>query len=105
MSGPLPVPVEARLPAAVTYYLAETCIEVKTDFTPMPTDFMKWVKQPAKEIWARPENHDVLESLMTHEPLARIRYRRSTPSRNGTDPDSTRVMSPRVVENEPDLHV
>ncbi len=78
VSGHLPVPAEARLAAAVTYYLAETCLELKTDFTPMPADFMKWVKQPATEIWRTPENGDLLESLLTRESLARLRHRRSS---------------------------
>ncbi|KAB2646777.1 MAG: hypothetical protein DVB27_06010 [Verrucomicrobia bacterium] len=76
VGGHLPVPAEARLAAAVTYYLAETCLELKTAFTPAPTDFVKWVKQPAGEIWTTPENRDVLESLLTRVPLARIRHRR-----------------------------
>jgi Capsule polysaccharide biosynthesis protein len=76
VGGRLALPPEARLAAAVTYYLAETCVEVKTDFTPAPTDFVKWVKQPADAIWRTPESRDLLEALLTRRSLAQVRYRR-----------------------------
>lgn len=77
VSGQLPVSDDARLAATVTYYLAETCLELKTEFTPMPADFLKWVRQPTAALWAKPENRDLLQALKTREPLSRIRYLRS----------------------------
>lgn len=76
VTGNLPLTGDARLAAHVTYYLAETCLMLKTDFTPAPTDFVKWVRRPADEIWRTPENADLREALVTREPLAHIRYRR-----------------------------
>ena len=78
VAGHLAVAPDARLAATVTYYLAETCLELKTDFTPAPTDFVKWVLQPAGEIWRVPENRDFLDALVTRESLVRIRHRRFT---------------------------
>lgn len=76
VAGNLPLSDDARLAATVTYYLAETCLMLKTDFTPAPTDFVKWVRQPAAEIWRTPENADLLAALVTRDSLARIRHRR-----------------------------
>ena len=82
VGGALPVSPEARLAAAVTYFLAETCVELKTSFTPAPTDFVRWVKQPAEELWGSPENGDLLKSLLTREPLPAVRYQRSLRERS-----------------------
>jgi len=76
IDGRLSVSEEARQMALVTYYLAECCLELKTNFTPAPTDFAQWVSQPPEEIWAREENRDLLDAMLTREPLASIRYRR-----------------------------
>jgi hypothetical protein len=76
LAGKLPVSEEARFTANVAYYLAEECLEVKTSFTPAPTDFANWVRQSPDEIWNPEEMQDLLRALMTREPLVRIRYER-----------------------------
>jgi len=76
IDGKSSVSEEARQMALVTYYLAECCLELKTNFTPAPTDFARWASQTPAEIWAREENQDLLDAMLTREPLASIRCRR-----------------------------
>jgi hypothetical protein len=76
IDGQLPVSEEARQMAFLAYYLTECCLELKTNFSPAPSDFAQWVSQSLAEIWAREENQDLLDAMLTREPLASIRYRR-----------------------------
>ncbi len=76
LAGELPVSEEARFAANIAYYLAEECLEMKTPFTPAPTDYANWVRQSPDEIWNSPETQDLLRALITREPLVRIRYER-----------------------------
>lgn len=76
LSGNLSVSEEVRERARVAYYLAECCLELKTNFTPAPPDFPKWVQDPPEKIWSEPANQDLLTSFISREPLVRVRYRR-----------------------------
>ena len=76
LSGSLKVSAEARARACVAYYLTECCLELKTCFTPAPSDFLQWVHEPPEKIWSNLENKDLLSSLMSREPLVQLRYRR-----------------------------
>jgi hypothetical protein len=80
----LVVSAEARQTALIAYYLAECCLELKTHFTPAPTDFVRWVKKPPGLLWAVEENTDLLAALLTREPLVSVRYRRLAQSAAGT---------------------
>jgi hypothetical protein len=83
LAGKLKITAETRRRAWITYYLAECCLELRTRFTPAPVDYAHWVKMPPPEIWASPENEDLLTALIDHEPLVAIRYRRLVQSRAG----------------------
>jgi hypothetical protein len=85
LAGTLNISEEEKELAAVTYYLAELCLELKTNFTPAPTDFELWAEQPPDDIWAKEENRDLLTALMTREPLAAIRYRRLASAARSTE--------------------
>ncbi|HSI10814.1 MAG TPA: hypothetical protein VK961_02165 [Chthoniobacter sp.] len=76
LSGDLQVSDAARERAAVTYYLTECCLELKTSFTPAPPDYEKWVQDPPEKIWNEPANQDLLTSLVSRVPLIQLRYRR-----------------------------
>jgi hypothetical protein len=78
LAGRLVVSDEARRRAVIAYYLAECCLELRTSFTPAPTDFAQWVKVPPEELWASEENQDLLTILIAHERLVGIRHRRLT---------------------------
>ena len=82
LAGKLPVSEEARFTANIAYYLAEECLEVKTPFTPAPTDYANWVRQSPDELWGAPETRDLLRALIAREPLVRIRYERQVGNAN-----------------------
>ncbi|HEY3902217.1 MAG TPA: hypothetical protein VGM54_26625 [Chthoniobacter sp.] len=86
LAGNLKVTEDSRRRACITYYLAECCLELRTRFTPAPVDYSQWVKMSPAEIWASPENEDLLTALIDHDPLVAIRYRRLAMSNaaNGT---------------------
>jgi hypothetical protein len=76
VAGKLHVTAEARRRAWLTYYLAECCLELKTRFTPAPVDYAHWVKLAPSAIWSRPENEDLLVSLMDHKPIVSVCHER-----------------------------
>jgi hypothetical protein len=90
LAGKLEVTEEARRKALITYYLAECCLELKTRFTPAPVDYAHWVKMPPSEIWAGPENQDLLTALIDHDPLVGIRYHRLAKSPSAGEIDQRR---------------
>lgn len=76
LAGRLHVSEEARERARVAYYLAESCLELKTSFTPAPSDYAQWVHEPPQKIWSDPANQDLMKSFISREPLAQVRHRR-----------------------------
>jgi hypothetical protein len=76
LAGKLDVSEEARERARVAYYLAESCLELKTSFTPAPTDYAQWVQQAPEKIWSESANQDLMKSFISREPLVRVRNRR-----------------------------
>ena len=81
LAGGLQPDGSQREEAALVYYLAERCLALKTDFTPQPSDFLKWVEKPREQLWAEPANADFREALLIREPVAWLQYRRH--SRDG----------------------
>lgn len=80
LRGELRPDTAAREAAAMVYFLAECCLVLPTRLTPQPKDFVEWVNTPRAELWAVPENQDLLAALLTREPLLSIRHRRLTGS-------------------------
>lgn len=76
LAGGLKPDAARREDAALVYYIAERCLALKTDFTPQPPDFWKWVEQPRAELWAEPGAADFREALLTREPSCWIQHRR-----------------------------
>jgi hypothetical protein len=76
LGGNLVPDAKRREDAALVYYLAERCLALKTDFTPQPPDFWKWVEKPRDELWSEPANADFREALLTREPAVWIQHRR-----------------------------
>jgi hypothetical protein len=76
LDGKLKISEEAREAALITYFLAECCLELRTHFTPAPTDYAQWVHVPPAELWSSQENLDLLTALITREPGVSIRHRR-----------------------------
>jgi hypothetical protein len=77
LSGDLQVSESAQERARVAYYLTECCLELRTNFTPAPPDFAHWVLEPPEKMWSETANQDLLTSLISREPLVRVRYRRA----------------------------
>lgn len=75
LADQLTVSEQAREDAALTYGIAEKCVFLSTIWTPQPVDYEKWCDVPPAELWQTPENVDLLDALLTREPLTQLRYR------------------------------
>ncbi len=62
--------------AALVYYLAERCLGLATGFTPQPSDYLKWVETPVKQLWAMPANEDLRSALISRQPVALLQHQR-----------------------------
>jgi hypothetical protein len=67
----LPFQRQARL----VYFLVGKCLFAPTVFTPIPSDCFVWMKQPPGELWATPEQQDLLEVLFGQKSFPEIRFR------------------------------
>lgn len=76
LAGKLVPDAAARETAALVYYLTAICNMMQTVFTPAPNDVQKWLQVSPSDLWQRPENEDLLESLDSRCPQAFIRARR-----------------------------
>ncbi|MEI9897630.1 MAG: hypothetical protein WDN28_28170 [Chthoniobacter sp.] len=70
----LPVTAERRESAAIAYYIIERCLELRTDFTPTPSEFARWVEIPPDELWAQPALRTVRETLISRRRIPLMRY-------------------------------
>lgn len=85
LEGRLTVDDKAQRGAALTYGLTQNWAQIKTLFTPAPSDFPKWTALHPRELWSLQETADMMKALITRVPLSYLRYRRSSPV-TGTQP-------------------
>jgi len=60
--------------AYICYYAGICCNLVFTDFTPVTTDFIKWVKRTPSQVYAEPAIQRYLESICSGVPLAYLNF-------------------------------
>lgn len=77
LSGNIVVDADAVTAATIAFYLTERHLEVKTLFTPAPTDFSAWSEISPKTLWSDPANSDFLMALVSRKALVRIRLDRA----------------------------
>jgi hypothetical protein len=66
----------AREVATIAYCLAEECLLLATTFTPIPSDYEKWVEVPPAAFWAREEMREIREALVARRHLPLLSYER-----------------------------
>ncbi|MEP6667798.1 MAG: hypothetical protein ABJF10_01510 [Chthoniobacter sp.] len=74
LAGQLQVTPEQRDSAALAYHIVERCLELRTDFTPTPAEFARWVEIPPEELWSQPALLTVREALVSRRRLPLLRY-------------------------------
>ncbi|MGA3169901.1 MAG: hypothetical protein ABSE62_02710 [Chthoniobacteraceae bacterium] len=76
LGGELPVSEEAKNEALLVYFLTQRCAVMRTRFTPQNDDYRRWMETRPEALWEEAETRDLLEAMMTREPLAAIRAKR-----------------------------
>ena len=64
------LPPELQRLAAVAYYVIERFTLLKTDFTPIPSDFWSWVRERPDELWQDSTINCLFESACSRKPLS-----------------------------------
>jgi len=64
------LPPELQRLAGVAYYVIERFTLLKTDFTPIPSDFWNWVAGRPDELWQDPTVNCLFESACSRKPLS-----------------------------------
>lgn len=78
LAGRLEPTPEIRQRAAIVLYLALNCRALRTDFTPLPQHFEKWVQEDPQALWERADFQTLRDSLSQRQPLAWIQHQRKT---------------------------
>lgn len=76
IGGSLSPDAEAIERAHIAYYLIENCMELKSDFTPAPEDFERWVNISPKLLWKSANNSLIVKSLLGRVPLGVVNFNR-----------------------------
>ncbi len=74
VNGELLVSKEAKRRAALTYFLAEECSFVATNFTPFPIDFDQWIKVSSPMLFAQGFNSMFIQALKSRKSLAKLMF-------------------------------